>query len=1080
MVQGLNTPSIKRVKKNYLPPFEDSGWVTVGDSSLIRDFVKNGYEVSFTTVNSRYMGMSYNLPLSLAGKTVSISVQEVRGTGGAIQLSWRSGGVLTNKSINFSNGNKIENILIPQDITQLYFKIQNNNVTSETYYFRGLQLEEGMYATDFKEQIIEGAKSLYELVPKKNIAPISNVYRTFSTTTNMGNQSGSVLLSNIPVKPNTTYSLSFRGTDGLGYVVITQRMLTSNTGHNSLYSEMMTGGNGRQLTVSSDKTLTFTTTATENYVAFTTGNTQSGTFPANIYVENVQIEEGYPTAFEPYTLVEKPISERSVPKKNLLKGFKRFVLNNFTLASIANNWKASFTSQVANSNSYFPVDVKPNTNYTFSITKPSDVQIAVFDSTATTTIVSYTTNSSITFNSGARSQVRLYVREMTAGVTFELSNPQLEEGSVATDFKEYELGNKGANLFPKKNLIKPFGDDDYVFPAVSVGRYTIISPSRIELDATADHQYFRIGFPVKPYTVYTVSANHNGKIGIYSDDGASGIVQYDTIQKATFNSGNRNVIRFYFSNIGMGTGKFYVEDLQLEEGSVVTDYEPYTLINRPSSLAPKKTPKKNLVPPFSKWATIGDNFKINSDYSISGSFVSGTIRACLTTIDVEIGKTYTLSGKVTPVNGRIRIGKKSDNTLIGVVGANGSPTLTFTATEKQYSLSIDNNYGSPVYGGTLAFDNIQLEEGSVATDFQPYALVDDYSSVIKKATYRNYPFSFKRESVEVVDSIQYGVNSPRIKDGGLLIEEGTKNLVPPVQTWKNPWIGAMPPAYIEDYTRLTLDTAKGNISAVRHDTTRTFVATAGKSYTISFKARGSKNGIMLNYLYFMNAVSGGNKNLYGDGFKTTITTEWQEYHYTTTYDVSSSSAHILFGFSTSTNNPVATGDWVDFKDVQVEEKNYFTSYTQNERKPDKVTLTDSGQIDAVAGSIEFSFSFDDLTNALIGSHFIFDTNIPTNRLFCNYDVGLKAIQFTLQGLANIQIPSTNLQADNVCKIEWNGGYSKFTVNGYSMDKTTTGKLNPAFGTMTLGCRNSNDTAWLNGVLKSFVVKDRNGVITYQI
>lgn len=498
MLQGLNKPSVKRVRKNYLPPFEDKGWTVVGDTSLIRDFVKNGYEISYDTVNdSRYMGLTYKLPLSLAGKTVSISVQDVKGIGGAIQLTWYISGVATNKGIMFKDGNKLQDIQIPSNADSIYFKIQNSIANTGSYYFKGLQLEEGKYATEFEEKFMDGAKGMYELVPKKNISPVKDVYRTFNTTSQMGNQGGSVLISNIPVKPNTTYTLSFKGTDGLAYVVMTQKMLTTNVAHNALYSEMNTGGNGRQITVSSDKTLTFTTSAIENYVAFTTGNTQAGTFPANIYVEDIQIEEGIaPTSFEPYKLVKKPISKRLVPKKNLLLpkhstpkyldstvGSSNRVTTSLRSGGIVNDnyYEVAIDNQTVTDNYYvlhgglqsgvFKLyELKPNTTYTLSAHVKTDgsgvlgfIKGILFNKQGSV-ISGEKQGDYVSSTSWTRSSVTFTTDDSIAGVLIRLQVPvtgktgkvyfdglQLEEGTL-TDFSPYADVNKKSKLSSKNML----------------------------------------------------------------------------------------------------------------------------------------------------------------------------------------------------------------------------------------------------------------------------------------------------------------------------------------------------------------------------------------------------------------------------------------------------------------------------------------------------------------------------------------------------------------------------------------------------------------------------------------------------
>ncbi|MEH7209614.1 hypothetical protein V7094_25940 [Priestia megaterium] len=575
MITGLSKPSIKRVRKNYIPPFEDPAWIVVGDTSMIRDVVKNGYEVSYSTVNnSRYMGMSCTLPKSLAGKTVSISVQEVRGYTGAIQLTWYIGGVATNKNVAFSTDNKFNNITIPTNVDSIMLKIQNNSSSSESYYFRGLQLEEGVIATDFEEQFIDGANRLDELVPKKNIFNV----KEFDVLKTVGG--GTMWAYDVQGKPNTSYILS------------TNAPLTATNSYANMYvggtnssSNGFSNGSPRKVNTNSGGILNL-------YIRNQTTSSEASDAYDRLIAGDywIQIEEGFiATDFEPFELISKLKGERTTPKKNLLKGFRGFILNNFTAVSMTSDWKATFTSNVASSNSYFLVDVKPNTNYAFSITKPSDMQIAVYDSTATSSIVSYTTNSSLTFNSGARSQVRLYIRQLTASVTFELSNPQLEEGTVATAFKEYEDANKQANLVNNKNLV----------PSLKSGKWTInpnhviLDDYSLEFDTSVQAIQTSSVFidNIKPNTTYTLSMKKNHSQGsidenfIKESDGSNWIKDNYMLTNEVHTITTQPTTKRIQLNItnGYGTesvGTFKWSDIQFEEASTNTSFEPQKMVNR--------------------------------------------------------------------------------------------------------------------------------------------------------------------------------------------------------------------------------------------------------------------------------------------------------------------------------------------------------------------------------------------------------------------------------------------------------------------------------------------------------------------
>jgi hypothetical protein len=623
VLQGLNKPSIKRVRKNYIPPFEDKGWKIVGDASLIRDVVKNGYEVSYNAVNSRYMGLSIDLPLSLAGKIVSISVQEARGTGSAIQLSWRLGGVLTNKAIAFSSGNKIENITIPSGITELYFKIQNNNITSETYYFKGLQVEEGAVATNFEEQIVDGARTMYNLVPKKNIFNGKQEVGNIDSVTGANITGENVRSINFtPIKPNTQYTYS---------------IVNKSNPNPRLYFF--------------DKNLTFITSVL--------GATQ--TSPSNAYYmkwhnggtsvnDLIQIEEGaYATDYESYQLIQKPISKRFVPKKNLL--FSQHASPQYLTGAIGSNnrvttallsggivndkyYEVSISNQTLTDN-YFVLhgglqsgvfklyQLKPNTTYTLSSHVKTDgsgvlgfikgilfnKQGTVYSGEKQGNYVSSTswTRSSVTFTTDdniAGVLIRLQVPStgLTGKVYFD--GLQLEEGEL-TDFSPYADVNKKSKISPKKNLLQDIDsmDTSSLWTKEISSGVTVVKTGEKFQGATVYRMTFKSTTNARVYQLFSDR-------GIFSASIWVKFIQYDTsflLMLREKNMGTvfgttsiNNVVydwqKIKLENIGVTkdfifgvyksavtTSKDIIVDVampQLEKGSVVTEYEDYKLTNK--------------------------------------------------------------------------------------------------------------------------------------------------------------------------------------------------------------------------------------------------------------------------------------------------------------------------------------------------------------------------------------------------------------------------------------------------------------------------------------------------------------------
>jgi hypothetical protein len=115
------------------------------------------------------------------------------------------------------------------------------------------------------------------------------------------------------------------------------------------------------------------------------------------------------------------------------------------------------------------------------------------------------------------------------------------------------------------------------------------------------------------------------------------------------------------------------------------------------------------------------------------------------------------------------------------------------------------------------------------------------------------------------------------------------------------------------------------------------------------------------------------------------------------------------------------------------------------------------------------------------SAFLFDTTSNT-RWFCNYDSVLGKFQVVVNGLSLIQFPKETLRdKDNELLVEWNGSSMAVTLNGVVQNSSAgTSSARPDLGMLTLGCRFTRDIAWLNGIIKEFVIKDRNGNTTYKI
>lgn len=129
------------------------------------------------------------------------------------------------------------------------------------------------------------------------------------------------------------------------------------------------------------------------------------------------------------------------------------------------------------------------------------------------------------------------------------------------------IENKGKNLLP------PFSEWTLHPDAVINEAY------KLTFNATLNEQINYIFLTLKPNTDYTVSANHNAKIGVYSN-GSVPLAAYTSSQSISFNSGTFSGVALYFSSASIGAGTYTLENPILNVGSDPLLFEP----QRPSYL----------------------------------------------------------------------------------------------------------------------------------------------------------------------------------------------------------------------------------------------------------------------------------------------------------------------------------------------------------------------------------------------------------------------------------------------------------------------------------------------------------------
>lgn len=175
-------------------------------------------------------------------------------------------------------------------------------------------------------------------------------------------------------------------------------------------------------------------------------------------------------------------------------------------------------------------------------------------------------------------------------------------------------------------------------------------------------------------------------------------------------------------------------EIQIEEGTTATDYEPYGKYKIPVKVSGKNLFNINDL-------RLGSNVKnltINeNEFSFEKTLVNTSSEAFYD-IYLKAG-TYRFSGSAMSSNGKDLIGIAVKIGSIFIInhsseGSNKGCNFSFTLTEDNtYRIGFYSQYDA-VAGTVTTFKNIQLEYGSVATKYEPYI-----NSIITKNIFLNEP-----------------------------------------------------------------------------------------------------------------------------------------------------------------------------------------------------------------------------------------------------------------------------------------------------------------------------------------------------
>ncbi|MGF9741585.1 hypothetical protein ABEX38_29900 [Priestia megaterium] len=679
------------------------------------------------------------------------------------------------------------------------------------------------------------------------------------------------------------------------------------------------------------------------------------------------------------------------------------------------------------------------------------------------------TPSTYTFKSNAKYFTIVVSHKSATNISIDEAkelNFQMEAGTATTAYEPYGAINSVSKLVPKKNMLQDIDSIDTSslwtkelasgvdvvktgekFQGATVYRMTFKNTTNARvMQLFTDRGYFSASVWIKFVqfdTTLQLMLREKGMGTVFGQTIASN----PTTEWQRLVLPNVNVTKdFLFGIYKAGGSQFVVVDVampQLEKGSVVTEFEPYAPVAKQASLVPKK----NLLP-----AMGASNIYVTEQKPYSFLIDApngGYTYTPFSSITVKPNTQYTLS----------YVKELFLNDVGVTVATVGGTTIANLSGNLPYTFNTGNNSNIQIRfwrvlatGSKVRISNFQLEEGSVATPFASFELAPKkVTSPVVKAPYRKYPFSFKRETVEVFNGVQYGYNNPRIKNGGLFLEEYTFNLLSGKTFLPNN------PTTIVDKGDYYLVTA-GSTSNFQGAYLTGVTVKAVTTYTLSAKIEelGSAKG----KIDFVIEQTGGTTIRkkpvkFGDRYYITFTTGSGVTRISTCFYLGGGVIGDAFTLG---------------KDVQLEERSYPTTPANSVRKADDLQIPVA--FDKLGGSIEMEFDYHYSDGA---TQYLFDTN-PEERWLIYKETYDAWILYT-GGVSRGYLSKNPVVGRNKLKLSWTATDFTLVLNG----EQVAGKAHSLTGLQSrifLGQRYTIGSH-LDDVIYSVVIKDRNGNIQFK-
>lgn len=293
---------------NGVDGFNSGTWASKVNATIIDD------STVVIATNKQYDGyLSTYIPV-LPSTNYILSASQVDGNGAFIGIQYYDSTKTLITSFNASSNVLSATFTTPANCAFVEVACSNRSASGFTNCtFTELMLTRGSTLVPYEKK-----RGINMVLPtaRKNILPVNDFSLAVDTSTGLGNQGNSVLIKNTPVLPNTTYVISLiKDVTYKNFHLFTQKRQTSSSSHNTIYSDIVSSGNGRELPIDGTNQLTyvFTTNADEYFISLTTGNGLAGSFNSPIIYSEVQLEQGSTaTPYEPYAVQLNPKPKRSI------------------------------------------------------------------------------------------------------------------------------------------------------------------------------------------------------------------------------------------------------------------------------------------------------------------------------------------------------------------------------------------------------------------------------------------------------------------------------------------------------------------------------------------------------------------------------------------------------------------------------------------------------------------------------------------------------------------------------------------------------------------------------------------------